>query len=67
MFNDNWYSDQQLGDLINLVKKVKEEYDLFLFDDLIDHSYDNEPDDSKRFNMVFNELNRLKSVQKALV
>ena len=41
------------------VKKVKEEYDLFLFDDLIDHSYDNEPDDSKRFNMVFNELKRL--------
>ena len=24
MFNDNWYSDQQLGDLINLVKKVKD-------------------------------------------
>jgi len=41
------------------VKKVKEEYDLFLFDDLIDHSYDNEPDDSKRFNMVINELKRL--------
>ena len=26
---------------------------------MIDHSYDNEPDDSKRFNMVFNELKRL--------
>ena len=43
----------------NHIKKIKEEYDLFLFDDLINHSYDNEPDDSKRFQMVVNELKRL--------
>lgn len=41
------------------VKKLKEEYGLFLFDDLIDHSYDNEIDDSKRFHMVIDEIKRL--------
>jgi hypothetical protein len=41
------------------VKLMREEYDLDLFDDLIDHSYDNEIDDVKRFHMVVNEIKRL--------
>jgi hypothetical protein len=44
------------------IKKLKEEYDLFLFDDLINHSYDNEPDDSKRFLMVVDEIKRLSTI-----
>ena len=48
------------------VKKVKEEYDLYLFDDFIDHSYDNEPDDSKRFHMVVNELKRLSAMKEEI-
>jgi hypothetical protein len=43
----------------NHIKKLKEEYDLYLFEDLIDHSYDNEMDDTKRFHMVINEIKRL--------
>jgi hypothetical protein len=45
------------------VKKLKEEYGLFLFDDLIDHSYDNEFDDSKRFHMVVDEIKRLSQMK----
>ena len=44
------------------IQKVKEEYNLDLFDDLINHSYDNEPDDAKRFHMVINELKRLSEI-----
>ncbi len=38
---------------------LKETYGFDTYDDLIDHSYDNEPDDSKRFYMAFYELIRL--------
>lgn len=41
------------------VKKMREIYNFDLFDDLIDHSYDNEPNSSKRFFMVFYEILRL--------
>ena len=47
----------------NHIKTLREEYDFYLFDDLIDHSYDNEPDDTKRFNMVVNEINRLSNMR----
>ena len=30
-----------------------------MFDDLIDHSYDSEPDIKKRLMMVYNEIKRL--------
>jgi hypothetical protein len=47
----------------NHVKMLREEYDFYLFDDLIDHSYDDEIDDVKRFNMVINEISRLSNMR----
>lgn len=41
------------------IKKVKEKYDLDFFDDIIDHSYDNEPNQRKRLDMFVNEIIRL--------
>jgi hypothetical protein len=41
------------------VKKMKELFNYDFFDDLINHSYDNEPDNQKRLNMIFNEILRL--------
>lgn len=45
------------------VKMMREEYDLDFFDDLIDHSYDNEIDDAKRFHMIVSEVNRLSTMR----
>jgi hypothetical protein len=47
----------------NHVKMMREEYDLHFFDDLIDHSYDNEIDDAKRFHMIVNEVKRLSTMR----
>lgn len=47
----------------NHVKMMREEYDLDFFDDLIDHSYDDEIDDAKRFHMIVNEVNRLSNMK----
>jgi hypothetical protein len=47
----------------NHISKMKEEYDLDFFDDLIDHSYDNELDDIKRLNMVILEIDRLSKIK----
>ena len=44
---------------VNHIKTLKREYGLDLFDDLIDHSYDNEFDNLKRLYMVYNEIKRL--------
>jgi len=41
------------------VECMKERYGYDFFDDLIDHSYDQEFDDYKRFNMIFKEIKRL--------
>lgn len=45
------------------VKMMREEYDFHLFDDLIDHSYDNEKDDAKRFHMIVKEIQRLSNMR----
>jgi hypothetical protein len=45
---------------------MKQEYDLYFFDDLIDHSYDNEIDDTKRFHMVLNEIKRLSNMKEEI-
>jgi hypothetical protein len=45
------------------IKMMREEYNFHFFDDLIDHSYDNERDDAKRFHMVVNEIKRLSSMK----
>ena len=50
----------------NHVKLMREEYDLDFFDDLIDHSYDNEVDDTKRFHMVVNEIKRLSNMKEEI-
>jgi hypothetical protein len=42
-----------------MVKKIKEEFNFDLFDDFIDHSYDNEPNPRKRMEMIVNEIERL--------
>jgi hypothetical protein len=43
----------------NHVKMLKDRFGFDLFDDIINHDYDNEPDDKKRFILVFNEILRL--------
>ena len=45
------------------VNKLKQEHDLYLFDDLIDHSYDNQKNDKFRMNMVVEEINRLSNMK----
>jgi hypothetical protein len=41
------------------VKYFKEKYGLDMFDDIIDHSYDNEIDDKKRLNLLYEEIKRI--------
>jgi hypothetical protein len=43
----------------NHIKKLKEKYDFDFFDDIIDHSYDNELNDKKRFLMFIDEIKRV--------
>lgn len=43
----------------NHLKVLNERYGFDMFDDLIDHSYDLEPNHRKRFSMAFNELIKL--------
>ena len=44
--------------------KVKELYDLDFFEDIIDISFDSEKNDSKRFMMIMDELNRISKIDK---
>lgn len=43
----------------NHVKTLREKYDLDMFDDIVDHSYDNELDDKNRLFRLVNEIKRL--------
>ena len=43
----------------NHVKKMKELYGFDFFDDIINHSYDNELEPAKRFDMICQEIKRL--------
>jgi hypothetical protein len=45
------------------IKTLKKEYGLDLFDDLINHSYDDEPDGLKRLYMVYDEIKRLSQMK----
>jgi hypothetical protein len=49
------------------VKKMKEHYDLDFFDDLIDHSYDNELDHGKRLLMIRDEISRLYGIKETVI
>jgi hypothetical protein len=42
---------------------MKQEYDLYFFDDLIDHSYDLEINDINRLHMVLSEIDRLSKIK----
>jgi len=47
----------------NHVAGMKLEYNLDFYDDLINHDYDNEQDDTKRLNMVIDEIKRLSKIK----
>ena len=46
---------------------VKERYKLDFFDDIIDHSYDNEPNQRKRLDMFVNEIKRLNDNKESII
>jgi hypothetical protein len=48
---------------VNHIKTLKREYGLDLFDDLINHSYDDEPNNLKRLYMVYDEIKRLSAMK----
>jgi len=50
----------------NHVKYLKERFGFDVFDDIIDHSYDNEKDNKKRLKMFFNEIKRLSDKKEEL-
>jgi len=43
----------------NHIKKMRELYNFDFFDDLIDHSYDSEENNIKRFSMIINEIEKI--------
>jgi len=49
------------------IKSLKEKYGFDFFDDVIDHSYDNEMNQKKRFDMFVKELKRLHDNKKTLI
>jgi hypothetical protein len=49
------------------IKMVKERYKLDFFDDIIDHSYDNEPNQRKRLDMFVNEIKRLNDNKESII
>jgi hypothetical protein len=50
----------------NHIKTLKKYYDFYLFDDLIDHSYDDEIDNTKRLYKVVDEIKRLSKMKKEI-
>ena len=50
----------------NHVKMMREEYNFYFFDELINHSYDDEIDDVKRFHMVVDEIKRLSTMREEI-
>ena len=51
----------------NHIKAMKEKYDFDFFDDVINHSYDNEPNQKKRFIFFTNEVKRLYNNRESLI
>lgn len=49
------------------VKKMKELHGFDFFDDIVDHSYDNEPNQRKRLDMFVNEIKRLNNMKDELI
>jgi hypothetical protein len=51
----------------NHIKMVKKKYKLDFYDDILDHSYDDEPNQRKRLEMFVNELKRLSTIKDELI
>lgn len=49
------------------VKYIKDMYGFDMFDDILDHSYDNEPDNKKRLFMVYDEIKRISQNKDKLI
>jgi hypothetical protein len=49
------------------IKTVKEKYKLDFFDDIIDHSYDDEPNQRKRLDMFVDEIKRLSDNKESII
>lgn len=49
------------------IKYIKDLYGFDMFDDILDHSYDNEPDNKKRLFMVYDEIKRLSQNKDRLI
>jgi hypothetical protein len=47
----------------NHVKTLRDRYNFDMFDDIIDHNYDNEPNQKKRFKMIRDEILRLSNIR----
>jgi hypothetical protein len=51
----------------NHLKLFRARYDFDLFDDLIDHSYDDEPNHRTRFFMIFDEIKKLHKNKESVI
>jgi hypothetical protein len=51
----------------NHLKYFREEYDFDLFDDLINHDYDNEPDNYLRMEKLLKEIKRLNDIKQDVI
>ena len=51
----------------NHVKTLREKFNLDMFDDIVDHSYDNEFDDKKRIFILANEIERLDENKESII
>jgi hypothetical protein len=49
------------------VKKMRELYGFDFFDDIINHSYDEEPDNGKRMKMIIDEIIRLDNIRDEII
>jgi hypothetical protein len=45
------------------IEFLRKEHDLYLFDDIVDHSYDSEPNMSKRLFLIVEEIKRLSKMR----
>lgn len=52
---------------VNHIKKMKDRYGFDFFDDIVDHSYDSEPNAKKRFEMIIKEVLRLNTKKQEII
>jgi hypothetical protein len=51
----------------NHIKKIKDRYGFDFFDDVVNHTYDSEPNPKKRFEMIIDEILRLNSKKEEII